>query len=748
MNSQHKIKTPVSTPKENTSLAAVCTTAIEVLVLGLVVIAPLWMLTSTAQMFELEKIALIRFFALFMTALFMILHLEKRCWPDLSRPLVRPVLLYFATYTLATLVSKTPQASFWGSYFRSQGWITTACYLSIFLITSKIFRTNEKIRRLLMTAALGSLPVVLYAFLQHQGLDPLTWQDMAYGTRVFSTLGQPNLLGTYLAILIPTSCALVWLSQEPWQKAVFSLLAIVQSVILLWTGSRGALVGLLAGLVMLLILATQTSRQRLLLFMTTATLTAAFLLAVTVPSSLHTYLERTLRLSSPSADNRVYFLQGAIRGIEDRPLLGHGSESMYSTFPLYYDARIALVDGVDSMPDRTHNELADIAYTTGILGLLAYLFLLVRAGRHLILLRTSSTTGQPLLIGLASALGAYLVSVQFSFGTSVSYLLFWLLLGLISSLASRSDLTQNAVRSHPTSSSPVRYFAYIVLVLITLAVCIRIAVLPILADSKAKTAIDHEKQDEQEQAAELWHQAWSLAPEQPRYAYQTIMAHIRSAAQAGQKDPALEISKARNVLKSIAEHEPLDSQYYRILALLSAAEATFSIDPAAALNDAAEAYNQALALAPQRSELHDELGLIYLQQGKLSEAEAEFQRALDLFPSPAHTAYVKYLTHLAGVALSRGQNRDVIDLLSPFAERADAPDQTHLFLAYAYLSENDPAAAIVQARQLPSDLLPGQIILLKAYSDTGDQDNILTTAQALLKLDPANADALAALDRI
>ncbi|OIP96141.1 hypothetical protein AUK40_05260 [Candidatus Wirthbacteria bacterium CG2_30_54_11] len=713
--------------------------------LFVIVVAPSWMITGTAQIFEIEKIALIRAGALLMTAAYVIAHLEEHRWPDLRRPLVRPALLWWGIFTLATFFSRTPSASFWGSYFRSQGWTTTTCYILIFLVISTEMKPGRQINRLLCTLTLGSLPVMLYALLQYLGLDPLIWQDMAYGSRVFSTLGQPNFLGVYLAMLIPLTCGLLLTARAVWQKTFCSLFAISQLTVLLWTGSRGAMIGLAAGLSCLLFLSIRTNKQRISAIIALSTLAAAVLLTAALPSPLQSQVQKSLRLSSPTADSRLFFLKGAILGIADRPLLGHGPESIYSTFPLYYDAHIALVDGVDSMPDRTHNEFADIAYTTGMIGLLAFFYLLFRTAEGAITALAERTKDRPLILGTLGSAGAFIVAVQFSFGTSISYLLFWTLLGVLSVMFGRTVPAEEELEAPAAPVKPARLLIYAAVMLISLTCLVRLALLPVMADREAKTAIEQGRQGDPLASAKTWYRAWSLMPEQTRYAYQTIMALVNAAAQPGETDGAALLGRAHEILDAIARKDFRDMQYYRTLGALLASEATLSKDQTEKLQEAVAAYQTALASAPNRSALHDELGLLYLQTNDLSKSESEFKKALELYPSPEHPAYRVYATHLAGVYLSQGKNREVIDLLAPLTEDAPAPDQMYLFLAYGYLAEHEPAAAIEQADRLPANSLPALSLRLKAYTQTGDTEQIRAAAQAILAIDPGNTEAQTAL---
>jgi tetratricopeptide (TPR) repeat protein len=77
------------------------------------------------------------------------------------------------------------------------------------------------------------------------------------------------------------------------------------------------------------------------------------------------------------------------------------------------------------------------------------------------------------------------------------------------------------------------------------------------------------------------------------------------------------------------------------------------------LNDAAASYRRALALAPSQPGLHALLGRVELRQGKVEEAEQEFQKELHLDPY-----HEEAWIGLAGVHLARGQAASALEGIS------------------------------------------------------------------------------------
>lgn len=115
--------------------------------------------------------------------------------------------------------------------------------------------TGQSRRRLIITVAVlvatGFL-VSLYGLYQYKiGVQPLaTWEDPSIevkGVRIFSTLGNPNLLAGYLVPLVPLGFSLVMLAA--WKKRFWLSLPLlgvvgVIAVAVILTGSRGGYIGL------------------------------------------------------------------------------------------------------------------------------------------------------------------------------------------------------------------------------------------------------------------------------------------------------------------------------------------------------------------------------------------------------------------------------------------------------------------------------------------------------------------------
>ena len=101
-------------------------------------------------------------------------------------------------------------------------------------------------------------------------------------------------------------------------------------------------------------------------------------------------------------------------------------------------------------------------------------------------------------------------------------------------------------------------------------------------------------------------------------------------------------------------------------------------DKAHQLDKAEETYKQAIGLDPENGNLHNNLGNIYANTGKVEEAKAEFQKAADVNPAGA----AQYYFNLGAVLYNTGKMDDAAEAF----KKALATDSTK-YEAYFWLGQ-------------------------------------------------------------
>jgi len=456
-----------------------CDRLIEAGWLAAVVVVPLFFNIYSSRVFEPDKLTTLRSIALVMAMAWVVKWIEELRNPNRNRsltwrtPLVLPTLIMVIVYMVSTAFSIAPRTSLLGSYQRLQGTYTTFAYVIVFLMILQGLRSRAQLNRLLTVMIITSLPISIYGLLQRLQLDPLPWGGDTV-ERVAGNMGNSIFIAAYLVMVffitlyrIADSFAAVFRSEQPrWSDVVraacYILVALSNAVVvLILAGSRGPQLGWLVGVLFFALLFVQlVRRQRTRLQLTIAmvalgTAGLAFLYFLNVTRSDPNYewlrqfpLFRRLGtvLTTQEGTNavRVLIWEGAANlilphdpiaqpdGTPDalnaiRPLVGYGPESMYVAYNRFYPPTLANFEARNASPDRSHNETWDALVITGLLGLLAYMFLfgtvLYYGFRWIKLIASRFEAGLFVVLWIASAvlfgLGAVLVGRRELFGIAV-----------------------------------------------------------------------------------------------------------------------------------------------------------------------------------------------------------------------------------------------------------------------------------------------------------------------------------------
>jgi len=211
-------------------------------------------------------------------------------------------------------------------------------------------------------------------------------------------------------------------------------------------GARGSLLGLAVGLIFALFLSFKHKKQKTfskkILFLCFGGFFLVGFIFWQIKDSVvvkkSTTLSRIISATSVSSDSsslsttslRFKLWKIALKGIQERPLLGWGQENYEYVFDRYYDP--ALGDA-ESWFDRSHNGLLDWTLASGIIGGIAYL--LIYLSSFYFLWKNPKNNGNGIsLINksiLSGLLIVYFIHIFFMFDYLLSYLFFFSLLAFI-----------------------------------------------------------------------------------------------------------------------------------------------------------------------------------------------------------------------------------------------------------------------------------------------------------------------------
>ena len=293
------------------------------------------------------------------------------------------LLAYLALALLATGCSPVPAAA-------AKGLLKLLSYLGVYALIRRLLeQAPHWWNRLLAGLLLGELATSVIGLRQlyAPSEDLALWADpnsVADGTRrIYSTLGNPNLLAGYLVPILPLAVIALMRWQGLWPRllALASLSSGLAAA--LFTYSRGGWIGLLLALASLglLLLLRQTRhlgplmRRLLPPLVISAVIVALVLAAVKIEPLRIRLLSMAAGREDSSNNFRINVWMSALQMIQARPWLGigPGNSAFNLIYPLFQQPRFTALSAY-SVP-------LELAVETGIPGLIAGLGLLISSLR-------------------------------------------------------------------------------------------------------------------------------------------------------------------------------------------------------------------------------------------------------------------------------------------------------------------------------------------------------------------------------
>ncbi len=342
------------------------------------------------------------------------------------------LLLYWLTLVVSTIFSINYTNTIWGGFRREEGLFAILAYGVLFVISKTYYTHCQKyIKWIILSAVLVSL----YGIMQYFGFDPIPRDDIRYSwVSTFSTMGNPNFLGSYLVLLFPIS-AFEYLKS---QKVHYLPTCAMIYLCLLLTFTRSAYLGFGVTFIMLVfyILKNRAYRKKFILLLT-------ILLLITVSVNIQSEGRLLRRFLSIGGDaqkfiakeenyekagaSRIYIWSRTLVLIKERPLVGYGLENLGIVFTAKYKDEMMEKYGKVYLYDKAHNEYLHIAVTTGIPSLILYLtfigICMAKGIKH-----TKSDSDYMMYL---TAVTSYLVQAFFNISVVCVAFIFWIFLGAI-----------------------------------------------------------------------------------------------------------------------------------------------------------------------------------------------------------------------------------------------------------------------------------------------------------------------------
>jgi O-antigen ligase len=300
-------------------------------------------------------------------------------WPDGKRArwILGLIAAQAITIALATLFSTNRWRSFYGSTWRKDGMLVEIAVLVFAAAAVGQFSDRARMKIWLRITIAASIPISIYTLLQYLGIDPI-FPPNAYHfgegrfmiVRPPSTLGHAAYLATYLLYVVFAGIALTRQELSRWWKWIAVAATALGLFALVLSGTRAALVGLVAGLIFVAF--RDASRPNWLGWSGVA----IFVFVVFYISPLGERLRARAFWSSEDAlgGARLMLWRDTARMSADHLALGFGPETFSREFPKHQSIELARAFP-DFYQESPHNIFLDALISRGLIGLVPLLIL-------------------------------------------------------------------------------------------------------------------------------------------------------------------------------------------------------------------------------------------------------------------------------------------------------------------------------------------------------------------------------------
>lgn len=536
-------------------------------------------------------------------------------------PILYAVLGFLVVIGVADAFGALPTRSFWSNYERMEGYVSLLHLAAYFVVVGSVFREIDW-KRWWNTSLVASAIMVCYALLQVLGVKDPSQSD----ARVDGTLGNAIYLAVYM--LFHIFIAFFYMMRE-WKNGalrwVYGLLILLQLLVLYYTATRGAILGLIGGLLVLALLNLRNKENPVIKKMSIGII--ALLVAVTggffmirntefVQTSPVLSRFATLNITDLKTQGRYFIWPMALQGIAERPFLGWGQENFSSVFQKYYTPEMY---NLEPWFDRAHNIFLDWAVAGGVIGLLFYLSLYV-IPLYLIWKRENIFTSLERSI-ITALFAAYFFHNFFVFDHLISYILFFSVLAYIHTRLSASASPQPVVISQTVQNIGI---ATTVVVILTLSALYYVNIKPIGANSALITALQSAQGGQISQAMQSFEKAYNRSVLGRQETLEQLTTNISGLLQ---NDLPLEernefYNFAKEVMQKQSEILKDDTRFQLVYGTFL--ELTGSID------EAIVHLEQAKELAPNKQQVYFELATAYFAKNDLARGLEALKKAYEL----------------------------------------------------------------------------------------------------------------------
>ena len=605
-----------------------------------------------------------------------------------------PLLIFFGSQIIATILSIDRHTSIWGYYSRfNGGLLSTTSYLILYWAFVSNIKKNEVIRGI-KYLLFSALLVSLYGIAEHFGIDARFWvQDVQ--NRVFSTLGQPNWLAAWLVALLTIPLAFFLNKENPLllntknkkiKKGLSLALAFILYLCLLYTKSRSGLLGFIATYTVFwagIFFLNKDKIKNILKpfgFITGLLLITTIIVGTPWTPQLKSFFIKQSQIEPVKQENQIptggtesgeirkIVWTGALNLWKNHPVFGTGVETFAYSYYWYRPREHNDVSEWDFLYNKAHNEYLNFGATSGTIGLLSYLALVVTFIFWSLKQIIKKKKKVILNIALLSGFISILVTNFFGFSVTAVSLLFFLFpaLSFINLYKKDNKVKENFKLNN---IQYVEIFALLAIFVILISSIIRYW----YADNRFALGEKFNKAGYTTQSFEKLEKAINIRPNEPAYLDQlSIVAASLAVQTANQEQSTLSSQLVDTAID--ASNKALSISPYNINFWKNRTKVFYKLSEINEdyYNQAITALIQASKLSPTDAKVQYNIAILYSKFGQKETAIETLEKTIELKPNydQARYALALFYEEKGEIEKAKEQLNYILEKINPNHETA------------------------------------------------------------------------------
>lgn len=341
------------------------------------------------------------------------------------------LIAYLVAIIASCLISVDPILSFWGDSERMLGLFHIFHFFIFYLVLVTVFRSWKEWRVLLLTSVIIAVIVA--------------WGGLR-GSRVYSSIGNTAYVSGYLIFNLFFTLLLFLRSEFKGWRWLYLIPATIMLFEFWACHTSGAIIGLAFSLLLLIFLLglfhkNKALRRASLAFSVLAIIGVVLIFSQSNKAWFQNSFLKNLTAQKVTFQTRLISWKGAAADFKNHIFFGTGFGNYAIIFDKHFDSKFLSYTRSETYFDRAHNNIIDIASTTGAVGLVTYLGIFVAAiyylwkkfkanGRRAGASDEASKQNLEIIV-IVALLAAYFIQNLAVFDSYVTYIGLMIVLGFI-----------------------------------------------------------------------------------------------------------------------------------------------------------------------------------------------------------------------------------------------------------------------------------------------------------------------------